>query len=87
MEPHPWILERRNGLASGIYNRMKADGRDAGRQHISEIQFCLNAMLASNGSSAMVSGSNPAENFGWGDEDEDLLCAQDTSLSEQFAAQ
>ena len=22
---HPWILERRNGLARGIYNRLKAD--------------------------------------------------------------
>ena len=68
---------------------MKADGRYAGRQLISEIRFCLNAMLASNGFSAyqMVFGSNPADNFGWGDEDEDLLFAQDTSLSGQFVAQ
>ena len=89
MGSHPWILERRNGLARGIYNRMKADGRYAGWQLITEIQFCLNTMLASNGFSAyqMVFGSNPADNFGWGDEDEDLLCAQDTSLSEQFVAQ
>ena len=56
---------------------------------MSEIQFRLNAMLASNGFSAyqMVFGSNPADNFGWGDEDEDLLFAQDTSLSGQFVAQ
>ena len=86
---HPWILERRNGLKRGIYNRVKADGRYAGRQPITEIQFCLNAMLASNGFAAyqMVFGSNPADNFGWGDEDEDLLFAQDTSPSAQFVAQ
>ena len=42
---HPWILERRNELARGIYNRMHADGRYAGRQLISEVQFCLNAAL------------------------------------------
>ena len=34
----------------------------------------------------LVFGSNPADNFGWGDEDEDLLFAQDTSLSGQFVA-
>ena len=68
---------------------MKADGRYAGRQLLSEVQFCLNAMLATNGFSAyqLVIGSNPADNFGWGDEDEDLPFAQDTSLSEQFVAQ
>ena len=27
---HPWILERRNGLARGIYNRMMADDRFSG---------------------------------------------------------
>ena len=35
----------------------------------------------------MVLGSNPADNFAWGDKDEDLLSAQDTSLSGQFVAQ
>ena len=68
---------------------MKADGRYAGRQLISEIQFCLSSMLTSNGFSAyqMVFGSNTADNFGQGDEDEDLLFGQDTSLSGQFVAQ
>ena len=68
---------------------MGADGRYAGRQLLSEAQFCLNAMLATNGFSAyqMVFGSNSAGNFGWGDEDEDRLFAQDTSLSGQFVAQ
>ena len=64
---------------------MKADGRYAGRQLVSEVQFCANAMLSANGFSAYraVFGSNPADNFGWGDEDEDLPFAQDASLSGQ----
>ena len=66
---HPWISERRNGLARGIYNRMHADDRHAGRQWISEVQFCLNTMLSTNGFSAsqLMFGSNPADNFGWRD--------------------
>ena len=68
---------------------MQADGRYAGRQPLSEVQFCLNAMLATNGFSAyqMAFGSNLADIFGWGDEDEDLLFAQDTSPCGQFVAQ
>ena len=84
----PWISERRDGLVRGIYNRMHAEGRYAGRRLISEVQFCLNTMPSTNGFSAchLVFGSNPADNFGWGDEDEDLLFAQDASLPEQFVA-
>ena len=76
-------------MARGIYNRMEAGGRYAGRQLITEIHFCLNAMLARNGFSArqMAFGGNPADNFGWGDEDENLLFAQGTSLSGQIVAQ
>ena len=46
-------------------------------------------MLPTNGFSAyqLAFGSNPADNFGWGDEDEDLLFAQDASLSGRFVAQ
>ena len=79
---HPWISEARNGLARGIYNRMNADGLYAGRQLITEAQFCMNTMLSTNGFSAyqMIFGSDPADNFGWGDEYEDLLFAQETSL-------
>ena len=66
-----------------MYNRMQADGRYARRQLVSEVQFCLNAMLVTIGFSAykVAFGSNPADTFGWGDEDEDLLFSQDTSLS------
>ena len=79
----------RNGLARGIYNRMNADGRYAGRRLITELPFCVNGMLPTNGSSAyqMVFGGNPADNFGWGGEDGDLLYVQDTSLPGQFGAQ
>ena len=88
MGAHPWILERRKRLARGIYNRMQADGQYAGRQLISEAQFRLNATQSANGFSAyqMVFRSIPADNFGWGDEDADLLFERDTSLSGQFVA-
>ena len=73
MGAHPWIL----------------DGRYAGRQLLTEVQFCVNTMLSTKGFSAdlMVIGSNPADNLGCGDGDGDLLFAQDTSLSGQFVAQ
>ena len=49
----------------------------------------MDAMLWTNGCSAyqMVFGSIPADNFGWGGEDGDLLVAQDTSLSGHFVSQ
>ena len=86
---HPLSFERRAGRVRGIYKRMHFDGRYAGLQLISEVQFCMNALLSTNGISAYqpVFGSNPADNFGWGDEDEDLLFAQDTSPSGRFVAQ
>ena len=82
-------MGRRNGPARGIYNRLHADGRFAGRQLISDVQFCLDTMLSTDGFSAnqLVFGSNPADNFGWGAGDEDLLLAQDSSLPGQFVAQ
>ena len=57
---HPWISERRDGLARGIHNRMHADGRYACGQLISEVQFCVNAMLSTNGFSAhQLFAANP----------------------------
>ena len=46
-------------------------------------------MLSASGFSAyqMVFGSNPADLFGWGDSEEDLLFAQDTPLAGQFVNQ
>ena len=85
----PWILERRNGLAQGIYNRSQKDDRFPGRQILAEVQWCLNTVISGGGFSAyqMVFGSNPADLYGWEDKDEDLMFAQDTSLSGQFAQQ
>ena len=59
---HPWILERRNGLARGIYKRMMADGRFSGRRVLTEVQWCLNTLIPASEYSAfqLVFGSNPA---------------------------
>ena len=83
----PWFLERRYGLARGIYYRLVADGRYAGKQFLSEVQFRLDAMQLSSGFSSyqLVFGSNPVDNYGWRDGGGDLLVAQDTFLSGQFA--
>ena len=77
---HPWILERRNGLARGIYSRLQADRYYAGSQTLTAAQWCLNTMVSASGYSAyqLVFGSNPMDLYGWGDSDEDLLFAQDT---------
>ena len=83
---HPWLLERRNGLARGIYNRLIEDDRFSSGRILSEVQWCLNTMLSAGGFSAyqMVFGSNPVDSFGWDDGDEDLLFARDSSLAGQF---
>ena len=76
----PWILERRNGLARGTFNRLAADGRSSGKQVISKVQCCLNTLISGGGYSAyqLAFGSNPVGLFGWNYKDEDLLSAQDT---------
>ena len=81
---HPWILERRNGLARGNFNRIREDDRFTGRQILSEVQWRLNALISAGGFSAyqMAFGSNPMD-----DQDGDLSFAQDASLSGQFAQQ
>ena len=72
---HPWILQRRNGLARGIYYRLVTDARFSGGQISAEVQWRLNTVICGSGYSAylMVFGSNPVGLFGWGDTDEDLL--------------
>ena len=86
---HPWLLERRNGLARGIYNRLVEDGRFLSKTFLSEVQWCLNAMLSSGGFSAyqMVFGSTPVDFFGWEGGGGDLLFAQDTTPAGQFVQQ
>ena len=84
-----WILKRRNGLARGIYYRRIADDRFSGKQIPAEAQRCLNTMISASGYSAcqLVFGSNPVGLYGWDDQEEDLLFAQDASASRQFAQQ
>ena len=86
---HPWILERRNGLARGSFNRLSENDRYSGRQILAEAQWRLNTMISASGYSAsrFVFGSNPADLYGWGDQEEDLLFAQDASVPGQFAQQ
>ena len=86
---HPWILERRNGLARGIYNRLKADRYYTGPQILAEAQWRLNTLVSASGYSAyqLVFGSNPMDLYGWDDSEDDLLFAQDASISGQFVQQ
>ena len=46
-------------------------------------------MISASGYSAfqLVFGSNPVGPYGWGDQDENLLFEQDSSVSGQFAQQ
>ena len=83
---HPWILERRSGVARGIYNRLQADRYYAGSQILTEAQWSLNTSVSASGYSAfqLVFGSNPMDLYGWDDSDDDLgpVCATvATSLS------
>ena len=63
---HPKVLERRNGHARGIYNRLVADNRYSGKQISGEVQRRLNTLISGAGYSAyqLVFGSNPVELFG-----------------------
>ena len=83
------MLERPNGIARGLYNRLAADSRFSGKQILSEAQWCLNTRISEGGHSAsqLVCGSNTANLFGWDKKDEDLFVAQATSPSGEFAQQ
>ena len=80
----PTTTER---ASRGIYNRLAAGGRFSLRQSLSEIQRRLNTVFSASGYSAchLVFGLNPAGLSGCENEDEDLLFAQETSPSGQFA--
>ena len=84
---HPWLLGRRHGPATGNYTRLVANDRVSGAQVHAESQRFLDTLISSGGYSAyqLVFGPNPVDLLGVGDEDEDLLFAQDTSFSGQFA--
>ena len=82
----PWILERRNGLARGVYNRWVEADRFSGKQIVAEARWCLNTLVYGGGYSAykLVFGPNPVDLFSWGDTHEDLRFAQGASLSGQL---
>ena len=80
---HPRILERRNGRARGIYNRLMSVDRFQRRQIPSEVQWCLNALMLAGEFSVYqtVFGPNTVDLFGRDAGDGDFLCVQDPSLS------
>ena len=75
MGARPWVLERRNVLARGNYNRLIADGRNTERQILAEAQWRLKTAISANGFSAFkpVFWSNLLDLHGCDDRDEDLL--------------
>ena len=62
---HPWILERRNGPARGIYNCAMEDCRFSGEQILAEAHWCLNTLTSAGRYSAYQTacGSNAAGLF------------------------
>ena len=65
---HLWVLERREVLARGFYNRSVADDCFSGEQLTSEGHWCLNTLVFGGGYSAyrLVFGPNPAAlQAGW----------------------
>ena len=46
---HPWVLERRNGLTRGNYDRVAADDRSSGIRVLAEAQWRLNALISGGG--------------------------------------
>ena len=85
----PWILERRNGIARGLNNRLIADYGDSGRRMLAEAQWRLNAMIPASELPAFQSvfQSNPVGLYEWGGQGEDPLFAQDVSVSGESAQQ
>ena len=49
---HPWILERRNGLARGIYNRIRSDGRFSGKRILAVVHWRSDTLISATGNSA-----------------------------------
>ena len=49
MGPNPLMLERRNGVARGMYNRLREDGRFAVRAILDVGQYCLDTILNHGG--------------------------------------
>ena len=48
----PWILERRSGLARGIYYRLVSDDRFPGKQIPPGVRRCLSAFISGGGYAA-----------------------------------
>ena len=73
----------------GMFRLLVVDGGFPSKRVWVEAQNSVNSLLSSCGLSArlLVCGSNPADLFGWRDDDEGIGFAQETSISGQFAQQ
>ena len=56
----PWLLERINGRARGIYYRFMADDRFWSERISTDVQYCLNTLLSACGYSACQVASGPS---------------------------
>ena len=76
---HLWRLERGNGFASGIYDRLAAGGRFSNKNLPFEVQWRLNTLPSASWYSGYqhAFGPNSADLSGWGEDDEDVLFAED----------
>ena len=85
----PWSLERRDGLARGMYNRLAADDRFSSRASLDGAQFCVNSMFGRGGFSArqIVFGPCLADLSMWQSAKGDRDLAQDASISGQSVHQ
>ena len=84
---HLWVLERRNGHARRIYNRLVAGGRLSGNRNPAEVQWRLSALIAEGWFSAcrLLFGSNLVDLPRRGEKDEGTSFPQVASQSGQFA--
>ena len=80
------MLERRNGSAPGIYNRLREDGRFVNRAILNEAQYCLSTLLNNVGLAAyrMAFRSIPADLYSRQDNYADFDFAQHMSVTNQF---
>ena len=82
MGARPWLPERRDGLARGIYDLLLAGDRVASKQFLNEVQYCLGALSGARGYSAyqVVFGPNYADHYRWRGGGDGILLAQETSI-------
>ena len=89
MGAHPLLLERRDRLARGNYNRFVAHGRFSIERILSEAQYRVDSPPSSSGylASQLPFGSNSADLCEWQVGVDDRVIAQETPNRGQLAQQ